>query len=143
MVIQDLRNCNKDFCFSCKLIVLIHQMVTQKQMRTRVGNQYFSQINVIYTTALDLNKCLKQIKLTISLYTCVPISDTRSKTNMVKPQLTAFMSFGINKQIVSACQCPLYMQNMIDCMQAFQKKIKEQRGANRSCKCIQILFYLT
>ena len=33
-----------------------------------------SQISIRFATALDPNKCLKQIKLPISLHTCVPIS---------------------------------------------------------------------
>ena len=48
-------------------------MVTQNTLRTYEEKRDFFEINFRFATALDLNKCLKQIKLTISLHACAPI----------------------------------------------------------------------
>ena len=47
---------------------------TQNTLRTWEGYQEFLISNFIFATAIDLYKCLKQIKLPISLYTCAPIA---------------------------------------------------------------------
>ena len=51
-------------------------MVTKKTLRTREGEQAFKKNK--FGTAVDLNKCLKQIKLPSSLHTWAPISDLPS-----------------------------------------------------------------
>ena len=48
-------------------------MVTQNTLRTSEGNPDFPEIDFIIATALDLNKCFKQIKLPVSNPTSAPI----------------------------------------------------------------------
>ena len=50
-------------------------MVTQNVLRTCKEKQVYSEMNFNFPTALARNKCLKQIKLPISLHTCAPISE--------------------------------------------------------------------
>ena len=46
-------------------------MVAQDNLGTRGGKQAFSKI----VSAVDLNKCLKRLKIPISPHTCAPISE--------------------------------------------------------------------
>ena len=46
-------------------------MVTYGSFDTRIGI-LFKKINFKFAIAVDLNKCLKQIKLLISFFTCTP-----------------------------------------------------------------------
>ena len=45
-------------------------METQNTLRTQ-----FKRYNFKVATAVELNKCLKEIKLPVALYTCTPISE--------------------------------------------------------------------
>ena len=50
-------------------------MVTQNTLRTRGGKQIFLYENTRkFVNVVDLHKCLKQIKLPVSLNTCAPCS---------------------------------------------------------------------
>ena len=49
-------------------------MVTQNMLRKHVGKYVFSEKNVSFVTALDLNKCLTQIKYPRSPRACAPSS---------------------------------------------------------------------
>ena len=53
-------------------------MVTYDTLRTCEGKHVFFKIDLKFETAVDLNKCLKQIKLPISTYSCAPISELPS-----------------------------------------------------------------
>ena len=59
---------------SHKVPWFLYKMVTQNILRKCEGNHYISEEKCQIVTVPDLNKCLKQIKLPISLYTCAPIS---------------------------------------------------------------------
>ena len=48
-------------------------MLTQNTLRTREGKKYFLRI-----IAVDVNKCLNQIKTPISRFFCVPSSELES-----------------------------------------------------------------
>ena len=48
-------------------------MVTQNILRTGEGKHDFSDINLEFDTALDLNKYLTQIEISISLQTGAPV----------------------------------------------------------------------
>ena len=56
----------------------VQNMVTQNILRMCKDKKDFSDIKFGYPTILDLNKCLKQIKLQISLRTCAPIYELPS-----------------------------------------------------------------
>ena len=49
-------------------------MVTQNMVRMCEGKYVFLKIKFKFATTVDVNKCLTQIKLPISLYKCAPIS---------------------------------------------------------------------
>jgi len=53
-------------------------MVTQSMLRTYEGKQVVSETTFIFTTDLEPNKCLDQIKLPILPHTCTPISEIQS-----------------------------------------------------------------
>ena len=55
-------------------------MVTQNMLRTSERKQYFSEINLKFAVALDLNICLKQFKTTTLLRSRSPISELPSNT---------------------------------------------------------------
>ena len=62
-------------------------MVTQNSLRTSAREQVFIEnLNFKCTTAIGLNKCLKQIKLPIPLYTC-DISKVPSNISTMFPPL--------------------------------------------------------
>ena len=50
-------------------------MVIQNVVRPCKEKQDLSEINLKSATALDLNKCLKQVELPISIHRCTPISE--------------------------------------------------------------------
>ena len=53
-------------------------MVTQNMLRTCEENRTFSTEKNRFATALDLNKCIKQIKLPILRRTCAPFFEVPS-----------------------------------------------------------------
>ena len=48
-------------------------MVTRNMVRRCEGKYVFSKNKFNFATTVDVNKCLTQIRLPISLYTCAPI----------------------------------------------------------------------
>ena len=50
-------------------------MVTQALLRASERNKVCFENNLIFATALDLNKCLEQIKSPRLLHTCAPTSE--------------------------------------------------------------------
>ena len=61
--------------FTIDITVFIKKMLTQNMLRKCGGNQVFSEINFRFVTAVDLNKCLQQIKYSISLHACATTSE--------------------------------------------------------------------
>ena len=59
-------------------MVLISDGVTQNTLRTSKGEWVCVKINLKFAIALDLNKCLDQVKLPISLNTVASISELPS-----------------------------------------------------------------
>ena len=53
-------------------------MVTQDMLRTYKGKNIFFAEKNRFVTALEINKCLKQIKYQRSLHTCTPLSELPS-----------------------------------------------------------------
>ena len=73
-------------------------MVAQNMLRVCVGNRtFFTQIFLI-ETALDLNECLIQIRLTIVLSTREPINELPS--NISTMQYTFFYKQNNRTQVV-------------------------------------------
>ena len=66
-------------------------MVTQNTLRTRKGKYDFLENNFIFATAVDLSKCLKIIKFSISLYTCAPNSELPS--NISKMAISEYLVY--------------------------------------------------
>ena len=60
-------------------MVYTYKMITQNTLRTCEEIQVFHEINFIFVTAFDVNRCVKQIKLPILLHTCSSISGLPSK----------------------------------------------------------------
>ena len=71
-------------------------MVTQSTLRTYDGKQVLMEIFFKLTTALDLKKSPKQIKLPISLFTWAPISELPSKMSTMDVSLNPKVFFITN-----------------------------------------------
>ena len=68
----------------------LYQMVTQNMWRTRVGKYVFSEEKKIFGTALDLVKCLKQVKWQKLL-----LPSTRNSELPSNILVTCFLSFSL------------------------------------------------
>ena len=78
-------------------------MITRNTLRTCEGNQVFSEEEKIrFVTALDLNKCLSQIRKQISLRTCAPISELPSNVSSM------ILSKGSRKKITVVLSGPAF-----------------------------------
>ena len=62
-------------------------MVTQKTLLTFEVRQFFFENTIKFSSAVDLNKCLKQISLLISLLTCAPILDVPTYLSTMRSAL--------------------------------------------------------
>ena len=62
-------------------------MVTQKTLLTFEVRHFFFENTIKFSSAVDLNKCLKQISLLISLLTCAPILDVPSYLSTMRSAL--------------------------------------------------------
>ena len=58
-------------------------MVAQNTLRTCEGNTDQVENNFKFATASDLNKCLDQVKLPISLNTCTPMTELPTSISTV------------------------------------------------------------
>ena len=53
----------------------LHEMVTQNALRSCQGNRSYHENKLKFETAVHLTNDFKQIKLSIPLYTCTPMSE--------------------------------------------------------------------
>ena len=70
-------------------------MVTNKTLRTDKGKQVCFENDFKFANPVDLNKCLKQTKLPILLYTCAHISELPSNISTMSEGNTP-VRFGLS-----------------------------------------------
>ena len=75
-------------------------------LRICLWRKTFSDYFLHMVTAMDLNKCLKQIKLPVLLNSCVPISELPSNIRRMVPTLYLYKGLGgsVSSAMVRAVQ---------------------------------------
>ena len=97
-------------------------VVAQNKLRTFDVKHVYLKINFKFSSAVDLYKYIKSIKLTISLYTCAPISELPFNVSTIEIQEIFQLVFCLCSMITFVCFDASYQH------QGFLEKMAELAG---------------